>query len=116
MNETKYYFIDCDAGKCLFVSFDLMDTERCFIELRFTLGDIANLMNMDVYGKDKMELEGVSGNCVRSSGVLEQQTISFNFKNANRGYRTISYNYKKLKTMMTEAFDAVCRSGDTTGF
>ncbi|MEH0020841.1 MAG: hypothetical protein V6Z89_14390 [Desulfobacter sp.] len=107
MDETTYYLNETmDELK---VNFDMRDQSSCFIQLTFTKKDIGNLMNMETLGKYEMDVEGISGNCSRSRDPLEKQTISFCYKNGSRGIGTVFYNYKKLKIIMTDAFEQICK-------
>lgn len=109
MDETKYYLNEDMDG--VEVNFDLRNQENCFIQISFTENDIGNLMNMDVFGKYEMDIEGISGSCSRSKGPLDKQTISFCYKNGASGVGTVFYNFKKLKVIMTDAFEQICQSG-----
>ena len=107
MDNTTYELSEDLDG--VSINFDLTDDEDCFIQLFFTRDDIGNLMNMDVFGKHSMELEGISGSCSRGRGPLEQQQICFSYSNGSSGVGTVYYNYKKLKKIMTDCFTTLCK-------
>lgn len=105
MDNTTYELSEDMDG--VSINFDLTNDEDCFIQLFFTRDDIGNLMNMDVFGKYKMEIEGISGTCTRDRGPLEQQKICFNYSNSDSQIGTVYYSYEKLKKIMTNCFSAL---------
>ena len=108
MTKTTHYLNH--ETKTLEINFDLESQESCSIQLSFTEKDIGKLMNMDVCGVYEMDLEGTSINCSRSKGPLNNQTISFLYKNGTDGKGSVYYNYLEVKVICTEAFNNILKS------
>ncbi|CDT85940.1 hypothetical protein [Vibrio coralliirubri] len=105
MSITKDFL--SEDSKILNIYIDATKEENSTFHLTFTYQDVANIMNMNNFKRYKMDVEGISGNVVRTHEPLEQQVLTFSY--ANNEFGSVSCNYLELKKITEDSFSQMCK-------
>lgn len=101
MDETTYEILE----EKIMVTFDVRNEASCYITLEFTKDDALNIINMNTFGKEKLEVEGIEGFAVLSRRGREERNIAFSYKKHSvNDIGNFSYSYDKIVTLLEKAF------------
>lgn len=104
MDETTYKI----SRSRLTVNFDLREQENCFIILTFTRDDILNILNMDAFRKENIEVKGIEGMASLPRNNVVERNICFTYRNKSKtAAGTVFYPYQKMINILDDAFTKI---------